>query len=233
MVCVKINTSNYDKKILEILIAKSFYLEHEIDVKNADWYNISLHLVNQYIFDNYFDFIDFDGFSSNINICYFLKKYFELFDSSLYEIHRYKLENDIDEITRKIEEKKNRKYNWDNLPTHLTHLTCETLDENREKLELEYKRRYWVNKLKKSDEEQEFFQTKILPIYIIDNLNLKKLSSNPNKIVIKFLEKYPQFIDWTELSKNPYAIHILKKYRYKINWYNLSLNPNGIQILKD
>ena len=63
-----------------------------------------------------------------------------------------------------------------------------------------------------------------------DSWNL--LSSNPSFSAIKLLEKYPEKINWNELSSNPSAIHILEKNLDKINWMVLSKNPNAIYLLE-
>ncbi len=46
------------------------------------------------------------------------------------------------------------------------------------------------------------------------------------------LEKHPNKINWSALSKNPNAIHILEKHLNKIDWRNLSANPSAIHLLK-
>ena len=63
-----------------------------------------------------------------------------------------------------------------------------------------------------------------------DKIDWYNLSGNPN--AIHLLEKYPDKIDWDMLSKNPNAIHLLEKYPDKINWDNLSRNLNAIHILE-
>jgi glucose-6-phosphate isomerase len=59
------------------------------------------------------------------------------------------------------------------------------------------------------------------------------LSLNPNSI--KYLEKYPDKINWHSLSKNENSIEFLKpeisKSNSKIIWRELSTNPNS-EILK-
>ena len=59
------------------------------------------------------------------------------------------------------------------------------------------------------------------------------LSGNPSFSAINLLEKYPEKINWNELSSNPSAIHILEKNLDKSISSVLSYNPNAIQILKD
>jgi hypothetical protein len=63
-------------------------------------------------------------------------------------------------------------------------------------------------------------------------ISFDKLSRNPN--AIDFLKKYPEYINYDELSKNinPDAIDILLKNPSKINWSNLSLNPAAIELLR-
>ena len=64
-------------------------------------------------------------------------------------------------------------------------------------------------------------------------LSFDKLSRNPN--AIDFLKKYPEYINYDELSKNinPDAIELLHKNLKKINWSNLSLNPTAIELLRN
>jgi hypothetical protein len=66
---------------------------------------------------------------------------------------------------------------------------------------------------------------KFLPKMNERNLNAfsKYISSKPH--AISFLEKYPDMINFEELSKNPFAIHIIKKNLDKISIKNLSQNP--------
>jgi hypothetical protein len=64
-------------------------------------------------------------------------------------------------------------------------------------------------------------------------LDWRRLSGNPdNSYAIPLLEKNPDKIDWTYLSKNPNAIHLLEKYPEKINWGALSRNSNAIHLLE-
>jgi hypothetical protein len=44
------------------------------------------------------------------------------------------------------------------------------------------------------------------------------------------LEKYPDRINWDNLSTNPNAIRILEQNSDKINWWHLSKNPNAIHL---
>ena len=39
-------------------------------------------------------------------------------------------------------------------------------------------------------------------------------------------------IDWKVLSRNPNAIHLLEQNMDKINWWYLSKNPNAIHLLE-
>ena len=43
--------------------------------------------------------------------------------------------------------------------------------------------------------------------------------------------KYPQFINWYEISGNPGAIPLIEKNLDKINWYKLSSNSEAMHIL--
>jgi len=52
------------------------------------------------------------------------------------------------------------------------------------------------------------------------------ISSKEDIDAIRLLEKYPNYINWSELSRNSYAIHLLEKNIEKIDWLNLSLNKN-------
>ncbi len=52
------------------------------------------------------------------------------------------------------------------------------------------------------------------------------MSSKEYSCAIRLLERYTQYIDWAELSKNSFAIHLLEKNIEKIDWNNLSLNKN-------
>ena len=45
------------------------------------------------------------------------------------------------------------------------------------------------------------------------------------------LEKYPDKINWYNLSSNPNAIRILEQNPDKINWWHLSKNRNAIHLL--
>ena len=66
-------------------------------------------------------------------------------------------------------------------------------------------------------------------------ISFNKLSRNPN--AIDLLKKYPEHINYDELSRNinPDAIELLQKNLSKINWSNLSLNSSisAIELLKN
>jgi hypothetical protein len=64
------------------------------------------------------------------------------------------------------------------------------------------------------------------------NLDWKTLSSNPNHMIIKVLEKNINKINWSSLSSNTNAIHILEKNNDKIDWSSLSSNNKAIHILE-
>jgi len=53
---------------------------------------------------------------------------------------------------------------------------------------------------------------------------------NPN--AIHLLEKNPDKISWSDLSRNPNAIHLIEQNMDKIYWGCLCLNPNAIHLLE-
>ena len=58
------------------------------------------------------------------------------------------------------------------------------------------------------------------------------LSGNTSFSAIKLLEKYPDKINWNELSSNPSAINILEKNLDKINWMVISKNHKALHLLE-
>lgn len=76
--------------------------------------------------------------------------------------------------------------------------------------------------------------------YTKKEIMLSWLSGNPSPFAKQLLEKYPEKINWHELSKNssPWAIQLLEQqplHSDKIDWYNLSLNtsPFAIRLLEE
>lgn len=81
-------------------------------------------------------------------------------------------------------------------------------------------------------ELKEWIRTRITPT----SESIRLLSCNPN--AIHFLEKYPEYIYWAQLSYNPNAIHLLEKYledggdAEALDWEFLSDNSNAISLLE-
>jgi hypothetical protein len=71
---------------------------------------------------------------------------------------------------------------------------------------------------------------KLLDWILLDKLNWKVLSKNPN--AIHLLEQNMNKINWDSLSANPNTIHLLEQNMENINWNNLSSNPNAIHLLE-
>jgi len=65
----------------------------------------------------------------------------------------------------------------------------------------------------------------------LDKINWFSLSSNTNPDVIKYLQKNPDKIVWSQLRGNPSAIDLLVNNPDKIDWFNLSYNPSAIDLL--
>ena len=59
------------------------------------------------------------------------------------------------------------------------------------------------------------------------------ISLNPNPLVIEYLKKHPDKINWNFLSSNPNAIEILRENSDKINWSNLSMNNCAFKLLNE
>lgn len=85
------------------------------------------------------------------------------------------------------------------------------------------------------NEERANATPAVPPLFVPrDNLNWSSLSYG--SYVMHLLEKYPNKIDWSCLSRNshPRAIRLLEKHPEKINWSKLSSNtsPEAIRILE-
>ena len=62
-----------------------------------------------------------------------------------------------------------------------------------------------------------------------EKLHYVFLSSNPNKNVIRLLEKNPEKIDWSELSRNPVyrssSLDNFRKSHLQILWWCVDMMP--------
>jgi hypothetical protein len=68
--------------------------------------------------------------------------------------------------------------------------------------------------------------------YPADNIDWSHLCLNKDDFAVYCLEKSPEMINWSLLSKNPSAIRLLEKNQDKINWQYLSSNPAAIRLLE-
>lgn len=66
-----------------------------------------------------------------------------------------------------------------------------------------------------------------------DIINNDGISLNTNPIVIDYLRKHPNKINWNFISSNPNAIKLLKENQDKINWKNLSMNNCAYKLLME
>jgi len=68
--------------------------------------------------------------------------------------------------------------------------------------------------------------------YLLDlRINLYQFNEIETPGFIDYLEKNPEYIDWSTLSSNPAAIKLLLKNKYSIRWSSFSANPAAIDIL--
>ena len=72
-----------------------------------------------------------------------------------------------------------------------------------------------------------------MDIIMSNTIYFKRLCLNQNPKVLQLIERYPEKIDWQNLSSNPAAIHILKRNLTQISWYELSENVNAIELIED
>lgn len=158
---------------------------------------------------------------TNTKIVYKYPKIKELFEN-YYNRHIYFNPNiDINDIIQKYS--KNEEKFWNILSYHPSNKAVEMMTMNPESIDL----RGLVCNTNPNIEPllkaklNEFKKTHWLCMAI---------SHNP--VVLKFLEKYPENIDWKYLSENTcdFAIHILQKNMNNIVWDILSSNHNPLAV---
>lgn len=71
-----------------------------------------------------------------------------------------------------------------------------------------------------------------MDIIMSNTIYFKRLCLNQNPKILKLIEKYPEKIDWGNLSYNPAAIYILERNIEKISWVELSENVNAIKLIE-
>ncbi len=81
--------------------------------------------------------------------------------------------------------------------------------------------KYIEDKLNESEQSLEEFK---------NNYFFFKFNFSSNSSAIYLLEKYPELIDWSYLSKNPGAIEILKQNQDKITYSWFSSNPSIFEL---
>ena len=59
------------------------------------------------------------------------------------------------------------------------------------------------------------------------------ISSNPHPGAIQFLEKNPEYINWTYISANPYAMDLIQANPFKISLDMLNLNPCALEYITE
>jgi hypothetical protein len=65
-----------------------------------------------------------------------------------------------------------------------------------------------------------------IKLVLNNELLLYYLLTDKSKEVVDILKQYPDYINWSFISSNPYAIDLLKENQKKICWFNLSRNPS-------
>lgn len=85
-----------------------------------------------------------------------------------------------------------------------------------------------IIKNNKTNELIKFYSKKLKTKGYDDNFDY-------NSDIIDFSKKLYEsnYLNWSELSKNPNAISILKKYNNNINYFELCKNNNGLDIIKE